>query len=937
MAVRQQHLAALAPYLEGSGPNGEGEWGLHCPLHEDSTRSASINIEASEWWCFSCGEGGSIVSLIKLKPEWVAAPNGNGYGKVDINNLKREPREIVTEAHISGWSSSLMSDDESLDWLIQNRGLHTDTLSRFEIGWDRDRRVYTIPIRDVEGVLVNVRRYNPRPPDGKRKIWQVAGMVSKALYPIVSLAHAREGSHRIVICEGEWDTLRTIQEGYAAITRTGAADVWLNSWSPLFEDLECYVAHDCDDKGEIANRKVARSVFQFAAKVARVALPFPHVEKHGQDLTDYWASHDRDDFERRLVEAKTMKKTAAAEIDDDGKPILITVLDSFDSRKVASPVRLIVTIKGKKEPGYTVPREAVLTCDKGAGTKCEICTMNAMPGEARYEILPENPAILEMIESSNTQVSEVIRKAFGAQKCNRLSIETSGHQAVEILFARPSIDHADGTQAGDYKNIKITSAGRHNTLPNNTVIVTGALFPNPRTHANEFLAWDIERQVTSVDRFDLTPETIKLLKMFQVTAAGRPLKKAADISKQLSQHVTRIYGRPEMHVMMDLVWHSILSFKFGGELITRGWLEGLVVGDTQQGKSETARSLARHYQAGEIVNCETASFAGIFGGLQQFGSGKEWAVTWGLVPLNDRRMAILEEVSGLTTEQISQMSDIRSSGVARLIKIQQEETYSRTRLLWIGNPRDARMAEFTYGVQAIRPLIGNNEDIARFDIAMSVSAGEVDDEIMNKQQGELGNLKYTSEACSALVRWCWTRVADQIVWAHGAEKAVYEAALKIGRMYVEDPPLVQSANVRLKIARCAAALAARVFSTDESGEQVIIKVEHVEDAVMFMNRVYEMPGFGYAERSKEVLHDREEAAQNYDDVKQYLIGRKGLAKFLRNTGRFQAKDLEAFMNMSRDEANAVVNTLWSSRMVRKERGDVVVEPMLHSLLREVKL
>jgi len=231
---------------------------------------------------------------------------------------------------------------------------------------------------------------------------------------------------------------------------------------------------------------------------------------------------------------------------------------------------------------------------------------------------------------------------------------------------------------------------------------------------------------------------------------------------------------------------------------------------------------------------------------------------------------------------------------------------------------------------------GTNEDIARFDLAMSVALGEVPAEEMNRQH-EAGELKYTSEACSALVRWAWTRTADQVVFARGAEDAVYAAALKLGASYVEDPPLVQASNIRLKLARISVAMAARVFSTDDSYERLIVKPEHVEDAVAFLQRLYEMKGFGYAERSREYLNDREEAAHNYDDVKQYLVGRKGLSKFLRSTGRFQPKDLESFMSLSREEANGVVNTLWNARMVRKERGEVVVEPMLHAILREVKL
>jgi hypothetical protein len=78
------------------------------------------------------------------------------------------------------------------------------------------------------------------------------------------------------------------------------------------------------------------------------------------------------------------------------------------------------------------------------------------------------------------------------------------------------------------------------------------------------------------------------------------------------------------------------------------------------------------------------------------------------------------------------MSSVRSSGVAELTKIQQERTWARTRIIWMSNPRDGKMSDKTYGVQQIQPLIGNPEDIARFDLAMSVQAGDVAAEEINK-------------------------------------------------------------------------------------------------------------------------------------------------------------------------------------------------------------
>lgn len=926
--VSERTLRQLAPYLIGEvRPNGE--WDMYCPLHEDNNkRSASLNTMSGVWICFGCGAKGSVLDLVRLKRRWRDPDSINGNGGYTSNGNGSSPQdEIITRAHIEGWHSALISEETALDYLVSERGIHTKTLIDFRIGYDLDRKVYTIPIFGEGGPqsddIWNVRRYNPH--STRTKIWNVKGMRSTELYPFWLL----DDWDDVTVGEGEWDILLTIQNGYGAVTRTGAADVWRNEWSEFFKDKRVYVCHDKDAKGLLANRKVGRALHRLA-DVRTIDLPFEYKEKHGDDLTDFWLKHDRSDFEKLRAEAESWGAK------DDKDPEIITVLDAFDALRVASPVKLQVTIKGKKEPGYSIPKTVELTCTRDAGAKCQVCPLNPAGGEAKVPIEPQDPVVLSMIGAPQSRLYTEIASSYGipGAKCSRLQIEAKEYQAVEILFARPSIDHADGTKASDYKNVTITSVGRHDTDANTTVVVTGALHPSPVDQRNEFLAWEVARQETSVDRFEMTPEAIRQMKMFQPRKGQAPLAKLAQINKELAAHVTRIVGRAQMHALMDLTFHSCLAFKFGGQLVHRGWIESLVVGDTRTGKSEAAERLVRHFGAGEVVGGEAATLAGLVGGMQQIG-GKDWTVTWGVIPINDRRIVVIDELSGLSPEDIGKMSDVRASGMARITKILQEVTFARTRLLWLGNPRAGGMDQFTYGVDAIRPLIGNPEDIARFDLAMAVARGDVPPEEYNKPI-EAGKLHYTAEACHTLLMWVWTRSADQIVFASGAEDAVYKEAMKMGERYVEDPPIVQAANARIKIARVAVALAARTFSTDASHEKVIVTKDHVRDAVKFMDLLYEMDAFGYAERSRERLDDIKEAEENRDDIRRYLLENRGLAKFLRTNAKFRRQDLEEVLNRDRDAANAIINKLWVARMVRKEGADLRVEPTLHGLLREVR-
>lgn len=921
-----KELRALTPYLEGEGAKPNGEWDMHCPLHQDTKRSASLNADTGDFYCNTCAMGGSVQWLMMQKDEWVepdpnAVHNGNGRAS------SAAQAEELSLIRADSWNDVLLEHEKlRLKQLMSKRGLSRHTIEERLIGWDMLANAYTIPIFDAGGGLLNVRRYSMEADTDRRKIWSISGHGSPVLYPIDQLE-----SDVIIICEGELDALITIQNGYAAITRTGAAKVWDPPWSKLFAGKLVYLCHDADHAGVAANRSVAKHLIKFAREIRFISLPYGITDKHGKDLTDFWLEHDKERFEellkRSLVlgDQRTKVKDAPAEV---------SVAEAGDARHEGKPLRLTVQTKGRTQGEYTVPALVKFTCDMENGNKCKVCPMLEAEGEMEDQIDPNERDILSLMNSTDGQMREILRERNLIVKCPRFEVDILEHQSVEHLVVIPSIDHTKHQiTGGDYKSIEIISVGRQDTSTGITVQVTGTLHSDPRSQLTRFQAWEVNPLETSLDRYELTADEIKLCKSFQPGPGETPYQKMARIALDLSRSVTKIYGRPEMHVMMDLVFHSALRFEFNGVTDDRGWMEALILGDTRTGKSEAAQRLVEHYGAGELISCETASIPGILGGLEQRSNG--WSVSWGAVPLNDRRLVVLDEISGLSVEQISQLSALRSSGVAQLQKVLAERANARTRLLWLSNPRNGKaMASYQYGVDAVQPLIGNHEDISRFDIAMTVANSDVDASSINVRHKD-HKTRYTSKACNALIHWAWSRKPEQIKWTDDATDACLKAALEMGDKYNQNPPLVQAAAVRWKLARMATAIAMRLFSADEN-LNCVVTVQHVKAAAAFMDRVYGMPGFGYLARSERKNKDKAEAVGHLDDVVAMLHNMPQANKFLQNIeGQFKPFDMASAMGGDAGAAHNLCNALANKNMIHMRKGLYFLGEEMMEVLRKV--
>lgn len=301
-------LDELRPYLVGEQPRENGEWDMFCPLHDDSNRSAQLEVDKEVWYCHACEEGGTVQDLLRRKSEWVPRSeqaNGASAGSSGRSRSSSgsQPEEL-SEARVRRWANALLEDEMRMTELQDLRGLWKQTIIDYEIGWDDVRRAFTIPIRGHGGELLNVRRYQPNPASGRRKVWSALGHGKPVLFPVKSL-----NDRYVIVCEGEFDAIITNQHGFPAVTRTASASTWSHYWNSQFKNKLVMVCHDMDAAGKKANEKVRSSLEGVADEVRVVRLPYKLQAKHGKDLTDWWLEHEGDTtaFRELLRTAKAGK------------------------------------------------------------------------------------------------------------------------------------------------------------------------------------------------------------------------------------------------------------------------------------------------------------------------------------------------------------------------------------------------------------------------------------------------------------------------------------------------------------------------------------------------------------------------------------------------------------------------------------------------------
>lgn len=160
----------------------------NCPFHKNGQErkpSFGVNGEIDKCHCFSCGWSGTIEEMIselygyqdegKFGKRWLikrfntvqieTRPNimegFNGRNNItirNINNIHRFKQHIQGDKSSEQYSGEIT--EEELDKYryihpyMYERKLTDEIIERFDIGYDRERKEITFPVRDIEGRCV---------------------------------------------------------------------------------------------------------------------------------------------------------------------------------------------------------------------------------------------------------------------------------------------------------------------------------------------------------------------------------------------------------------------------------------------------------------------------------------------------------------------------------------------------------------------------------------------------------------------------------------------------------------------------------------------------------------------------------------------------------------------------------------------------------------
>lgn len=930
----ERHIADLSP----ANSRGERDAKSPFPFSHDTQASFRVNTRSGVWIDWHAErlagmKGGNYVQFLALlmspvdgagKPTNIDFKAAERWLRINLGLTK--PVEQAWHAQCQAFLASRFGDVEKL-W-AGRKPWNRETMIALGVGFDQRTGRLTFPCYSVDGELVNVKMYSPVKGTQPKTYWHVVGAADNYLWP----REARSDNWHL-LAEGETDAITLRSIGFAGVSGTmGSGQPCPGGEWWLGKDV--FVLMDSDDAGREAGEKALHIVKHGAARAILCELPKWDGAPANADVSD-WASH-------LVAGGQTVEQVQAAlrAVLTSGR-LVATPAAIFDMKAVEVPFGGALTaansrvkiafsahIAARSSSKYAAPNNVDATCPMTGHPFCKGCKMRTeWNGAHKIEIDMRSNAVLKMIDATDmSQRIEILKYAGIPQACPSVNlVVTKSVDIIPLMLTSPTTKTGELMSRDRVESYFVQSncATVEDGTDNRFV---GYVWPTPKTQRQALLLESATRLTSDIDSFEMDRATWDTLGAFR--PPGDLFDWLGEVADDLASSFTGIRNRRDLHMMYRTVWNGLTSFQFCGSVTERGWIEMLLIGDTRTGKSKTFLRLKdKVYMTGDYVDAKSTTVPGLMGSVETSTITGERYVIPGIFPQHDRRGPVfVDEFTSTKYDRRSIMdhlSSMRSEGVVNITKAASAKFMARVPKIFSANPGQGRqMSDMGfYGCELIERLISQPEDVARFDVAMAVSHGEVDADSINVTL-EPTEPRWTPAQHRLLLMWAWSRKPEDVVWADGAEDAVIECAKWMYRRYDASIPVVESSDQRTRVAKLAVSVAAQCFSTID-GVKLIVRPEHVNAAAQLFVMCYDKRSFGYDNYSIKAASERLIAdADGVVDHLQKVFGLKlfGFAELLIKLHEFSESQLAMTVQTSVMQLRPTMQMLGSNRCIRPVRG-----------------
>ena len=249
----------------------------NCPFHkggQERKPSFGVNGEIDRCHCFSCSWSGTIEEMIselygyqdegKFGKRWLV----KRFNTVEIETRpnilenfgsRKNVRNSIRCDNITNGTISNFITEEELDKYryihpyMSERGLTDEIIERFDIGYDRERKEITFPVRDIEGRCVFVAGRSV-----ERKFFRLPQGLNKPLYQGYRFV---DGSYKICyVTESFLNCLTCWKYDKPAIAMIGTGNKKQYEILNKLPVREYILAFDPDEAGRKATERFRKNV-----------------------------------------------------------------------------------------------------------------------------------------------------------------------------------------------------------------------------------------------------------------------------------------------------------------------------------------------------------------------------------------------------------------------------------------------------------------------------------------------------------------------------------------------------------------------------------------------------------------------------------------------------------------------------------------------------